>query len=79
MDMDAQGNFYVVSGTNGVYIYDPSGVYKGVLFKHPKGGLHEGFYFDALDGKLTIAITVYSDPRKGHWTTKADGDDLKRN
>jgi hypothetical protein len=72
IDMDRQGNFYIAETSRGVHMYDSGGADRGTLFKHPKGGIHEGFYFDAPARTLTIAIT-----RDGfYWITKVAGQDL---
>jgi len=72
IDMDNAGNFYVVETKNGVHVYDSSGVDKGYLFRHPKGGIHEGFYFEPARRRLTISITRV----KFYWITIATGEEL---
>jgi hypothetical protein len=74
IDMDADGSFYVVQTSRGVHVYDSSGADRGHLFKHPRGGVHEGFYFDARKGVLTIAITR----DQFYWVTRVAGSDLSR-
>jgi len=74
IDRDADGNFYVVQTSRGVRVYDSSGADRGPLFKHPQGGVHEGFYFDTRQGVLTIAITR----DQFYWVTRVTGDDLHR-
>ncbi|NQT11444.1 MAG: hypothetical protein HQ582_01760 [Planctomycetes bacterium] len=74
IDMDADGNFYVVQTGRGVRAYDSSGADRGLLFKHAKGGVHEGCYFDTRQGVLTIAITR----DQFYWVTRVSGDDLHR-
>ena len=74
IDMDADGNFYVVQTSRGVHVYDSSGAHRGPLFKHPKGGVHEGCYFDTRQGVLTIAVTR----DQLYWVTRVSGDDLHR-
>lgn len=72
IDMDAQGNFYIAETSRGVHMYDSAGADRGTLFKHPKGGIHEGFYFDPRAARLTMAIT-----RDGfYWISEVDGEDL---
>ena len=71
MDMDRDGNFYIVETEGGVQQYASSGVYKGVLYCNPKGAIHEGFHFEAERQRLVISYD-----RDGHRVLIVDGDDL---
>ncbi len=70
---DAEGNVTVAETYRGVRQYSASGEDRGTIFRHPLGGVHEGFHFDAARRELTIAIT-----REGKYTvTRAKGEGLK--
>jgi len=73
IDMDAGGDYYVGVTGRGARAYGASGADRGPLFKHPRGGVHEGCYFDTRRGVLTIAVTR----DQFYWVTRVSGDDLQ--